>query len=87
MSFEFVADETVREQMIRSGDIDLTRGLNTDNIPSLQEADGVEVKIESSYENWFMFINHAKEGPLQNQNVGPSLERGLHLLHNLIVHR
>ena len=71
--FEFIPDPTVREQMIRSGDIDLTGGLNPDNIPSLQEAEGVDVKIESSYQNLFIYINHAKKGPLQSQKVRQAL--------------
>ncbi len=70
--FEYVADPTVREQMIRSGDADLTRELDFENIASLQEEDGVSVKIEPSYANQFIMLNTAK-APLDNVLVRQAL--------------
>lgn len=70
--FEFVTDETVREQMIRSGDADLTVGLNPDNLESLMSTAGVEVKVMPSYENFFILFNTKKE-PLNDAKVRQAL--------------
>ncbi len=70
--FEYVADPTVREQMIRSGDADLTRELDFENLVSLDEADGVSVKVEPSYANQFIMLNTAK-APLDNVLVRQAL--------------
>ena len=70
--FEYVADPTVREQMIRSGDADLTRELDFENLKSLGEEDGVAVKVEPSYANQFIMLNNARP-PLDNPLVRQAL--------------
>ncbi|MEM7533281.1 MAG: ABC transporter substrate-binding protein [Chloroflexota bacterium] len=69
---EYIADETVREQMIRSGDADLTRELDFDNLESLDAADGVAVMVEPSYANQFIMLNNARP-PLDNVQVRQAL--------------
>ena len=69
---EMVADATIREQMIRSGDADMTRLLDADNFASLQEADGVATKVEPSYENQFIMLNNTRP-PLDNPLVRQAL--------------
>ncbi len=70
--FEYVADATVREQMLRSGDGDITRELDFENLASMQEADGVDVKIEPAYVNQFIMLNNARP-PLDNVMVRQAL--------------
>lgn len=72
IAFEIVPDAATREQMIRSGDADLTYDLDFDNIASLQEADGVNVFVEESYNNQFIMLNNAKP-PLDNPLVRQAL--------------
>ncbi|MEM7345459.1 MAG: ABC transporter substrate-binding protein, partial [Chloroflexota bacterium] len=69
---EYIPDPTVREQMIRAGDIDLTRELDFDNLASLQEAEGVDVKILPAYNNQFIMLNNARP-PLDNVLVRQAL--------------
>ena len=69
---EYVADPTVREQMIRSGDADLAHELDFENLTSLDEADGVSVKINPSYANQFIMLNNARP-PLDNVQVRQAL--------------
>ena len=68
MVFEYVADATVREQMLRSGDADIMREPDFENLESLDSADGVSVEIESSYANQFIMLNNARP-PLDNPLV------------------
>lgn len=77
--FEYVEDSTVREQMIRSGDADLTRNLDFDNLESLDSADGVSVKVEPSYQNQFIVLNAANpplDDPLVRQALVTSYPYG-----------
>jgi len=70
--FEYIADVTVREQMIRSGDADLTRELDFENLESLGEAEGVAVMVEPSYANQFIMLNNARP-PLDDVLVRQAL--------------
>ena len=69
---EYVSDATVREQMVRSGDADLTRELDFDNLPSLEEADGVKVEVLPAYNNQFIMLNNARP-PMDNVMVRQAL--------------
>ncbi len=70
--FEYIADATVREQMVRSGDADITRELDFDNLASLSEAEGVRVVPEPGYSNQFIMLNNAR-APLDNVQVRQAL--------------
>ena len=69
---EYIADPTVREQMIRSGEADLTRELDFDNLDSLASSGGVAVQIDPSYANQFIMLNNARP-PLDNVMVRQAL--------------
>lgn len=70
--YEAVADTSVQEQMLRSGEANLVRVPNWDNIDSLRSDDAVDVKIEASYENQFLMLNNARP-PLDNPLVRQAL--------------
>ena len=70
--YEIVADATVQEQMMRSGEATLVRAPNWDNLDSLTEDESVDVKIEPSYENQFLMLNNLRP-PLDNPLVRQAL--------------
>jgi peptide/nickel transport system substrate-binding protein len=66
--FDIISDVTVREQMLRSGDIDVAYELNHDSIESLKKAPGVAVNIEPVFQTYFLEVNF-KRPPLDNLKV------------------
>jgi len=61
ISFEIIEDETVREQMIRSGDAQAVDDMVPDNFASLDEDPNVVVHAMDSFENYYVVLNFAKE--------------------------
>lgn len=59
--FEIIEDETVREQMIRSGDVQVVDDMIPDNFVSLDEDPNVIVRAMDSFENYYIPLNFAKE--------------------------
>lgn len=57
VSFEQVEDATVREQMLRSGDGDITYDLDFDSYGPLQEVEGVRVDSIESWVTFNAFLN------------------------------
>ncbi len=70
--FEIIEDETVREQMIRSGDAQVVDDMIPDNFVSLDEDPGVEVMDEKSFANYYIALNFAKD-QLQDVKVRQAL--------------
>ncbi|MGB0385594.1 MAG: ABC transporter substrate-binding protein [Ardenticatenaceae bacterium] len=57
VSFEQVEDATVREQMLRSGDGDITYDLDFDSYVALQDVEGVRVDSIESWVTFNAFLN------------------------------
>jgi peptide/nickel transport system substrate-binding protein len=70
--FDIISDATVREQMLRSGDIDVAYELNHDSIESLKQAPGVAVHIEPVFQTYFLEVNF-KRPLLDNLKVRQAL--------------
>jgi peptide/nickel transport system substrate-binding protein len=71
-SIEIVDDTVVRQQMIESGDADITYGLQRESIPALKENPDVTVYVGPSYENMMSWFNVTKP-PLDNKLVRQAL--------------
>lgn len=69
---EIVDDTVVRQQMIESGDADITYGLARESLPALQENPDVTVDIGISYENMMSWFNTTKP-PLDDPLVRQAL--------------
>ncbi len=70
--FDIIPDATVREQMLRSGNLDVAYELNHDSIESLKQAPGVAVHIEPAFKSYFLLVNF-KKPPLDNLKVRQAL--------------
>ena len=67
-----IADPTVAEQMIRSGEADFTYSLPFENYAALAEAEGVTVDITPSFQNILALLNTVKP-PLDDPLVRQAL--------------
>ncbi|WP_226996556.1 ABC transporter substrate-binding protein [Thermococcus sp. 5-4] len=69
---KIVPDASLREQMVTSGEIQITRDLPLDDLPKLQENPSVKVDQTASYQELYAFFNTKKE-PLNNKLVRQAL--------------
>ena len=58
--YEIIEDETVREQMIRSGDAQVVDDMIPDNFASLDDDPNVVVRAEDSFLNYYIVVNLPK---------------------------
>ena len=69
---KIVPDASLREQMVVSGEIQITRDLPLDDIPKLQSNPNVVVDKTPSYQELYAFFN-TKKAPLNNKLVRQAL--------------
>lgn len=69
---KIVPDASLREQMVVSGEIQITRDLPLDDIPKLKENPNVVVDQTPSYQELYAFFN-TKKPPLDNKLVRQAL--------------
>jgi peptide/nickel transport system substrate-binding protein len=69
---KIVPDASLREQMVVSGEIQITRDLPLDDIPKLQQDPNVVVQRSSSYQELYAMLN-TKKPPLNNKLVRQAL--------------
>jgi len=70
--FEIIEDPTVREQLIRSGEIEFTYGLPWENYETLSSVEGVDVVRTPSFQNLLGLLN-TRRPPLDNASVRRAL--------------
>ena len=70
--YEFVEDTAVREQMIRAGEANATRGMPWTSYESLQALDHVNVETPDVYYNYLYFL-HMGRPPLDDHRVRKAL--------------
>lgn len=69
---KIVPDSSLREQMVVSGEIHITRDLPLDDLPKLQKDPNVIVKQTPSYQELYGMLN-TKKSPLDNKLVRQAL--------------
>ncbi len=66
------AETSTRRQMVEKGEADITMALPPEDVESLKSNPNVEVKVEPSFENLFLFFNTEKE-PLNKKELRQAL--------------
>lgn len=69
---KIIPDASLREQMVTSGEIQITRDLPLDDLPKLKNNPNVKVDQTPSYQELYAFFN-TKKAPLNNKLVRQAL--------------